>query len=95
MKSYPDCEITDEGVILPVAFLTRTIAFREIKSVQKVSFWKALSECMHVFKPPIFFNGGICSHYVLIETERFRFAVHPNDADKFVRIVSGRVTVSN
>ena len=95
MASYSDCQITEDGVSFPVFFFTKTIAFGEMKSVQKVPFWKALLECMHPFKPPIYFNGGICSYYVLIETAKFRFAVYPTEGDRFVRLVSNRLTKSN
>lgn len=95
MATYSDCQITADGVNLQVFFFAKTIAFSEIKSIRKVPFWKALLECMRPFKPPIYFGGGICSYYVLIETAKSRFAVHPREGDKFVRLVSNHLTNSN
>jgi hypothetical protein len=91
----PDCEITEDGVSLRFFFFPKTIPFQKIKSVRKVSLWNALLESLHPFKKPFYSNGGIRSHCVILETERLRYAVHPKNADDFVRVISNRLAVPN
>jgi hypothetical protein len=94
--AFSDCQITEDGVCLQVFFFTKTIAFSDIKSVQKVPFWKVMLEGMHPFKPPMYCNGAVfCSDYVIIETRKLRYAVTVRDGDKFVRLVSSHLTISN
>jgi hypothetical protein len=88
-----DCQITDDGVVIGAIISAKTIPFSEIKDIRKVSFWKGLLECLRPFKPPIRFSGGIYPYYVLIETAKSRFAVHPENGDKFVRLVSSQLKV--
>ena len=97
MNFFSNCQITDKGVQIRVLFITRTIAFSDIKTIRKVPFWKVVIEGMNLFKPPLWTTGDVAlGGVVLIETLKGgRVAISPHDADEFVRIVSGHLTISN
>jgi hypothetical protein len=89
-------EITEEGICIPFLFWSKTILYKDIKSVRKVPLWKAFLEGMNPLRPPMVSFSSPAFSVVLIETKKNQyFAVYPRDGEKFVRLVSSRMTNSN
>src|ERR1700677_4578849 len=96
MDLFSNSEITDKGVRIRVLFFTKTILFRDIKSVQRVPFWKVIVESMHPFKPLMWTTGDIfLGNSLIIETADQHVAFSPNNCDEFLKIVSSHLTIPN
>ena len=90
-------EITNEGVRIRVWGFPKMIQFGDIKSIQRVSYWRVVLESMNLLKPAMWglwnmsLSGG-----VLIETvDNRRWAISPKNRDEFVKLVSSHLRNSN
>jgi hypothetical protein len=100
MSIFSECEegeITNEGVRIRFLGFPKTIPFCDIKSIQKVSYWRAVLESMNLFKPAMWGLWKMSLFgVVLIETiDGRRWPISPRNRDEFVKLVSNHLTISN
>lgn len=93
MNFFSECKITDEGFHIQVLFFTKTILLGDIKSIQRVPFWKLFLESMNPFKSPMWSTGDMSlSGGIIIETvNNQRFAFSPKNCDEFVAELNARI----
>jgi len=95
MGIFTHTEITDEGVRIRLLGFPKTILFGDIKSIQKVPYWKAVFYSMSPAKPLLGIWNMPLDGGVLVETKNFRWVVCPKNRDEFVKLVSSHLTNSN
>jgi len=98
MPLFYDAQITADGIRMPFLFTTRTktIKFTQIKSIRKVSIWRAAFEGMNMHRPRMFSQPGLSRYVILIETKEGRLiVVRHKDEDGVVKLVSSHLPNSN
>jgi len=97
MGIAPACEITNEGVTIRFLGCPKKILFRDIRSIQKLSYLRAYLELFNLSKPAMwgFWNMSLLG-VVLIETaDKRRWAVSPENRDEFIQQVSSHLRNSD
>ncbi len=91
-----ECEIANKGVTIWILGFPKRIPFGEIRSIQKVSYWRAILESVNLFKPAMWGQWNMSLFgVVLIETiDRRRWAISPKNRDEFVKLISNHLTIS-